>query len=390
MRNSPTIGGNNMSFQIIPNVYSVGVKDPELAKFDIVVPTHGTTYNSYLIVGEKIALVDTVKEEFFQEFLANIQSIIDPAKIDYIITQHSEPDHTGSLKKLLTVATNAVVVLSIPGSKFIRQQLNEEFPHKIVTDQKTLRFITAPFLHWADVIFTYLEEDQVLFSCDAFASHFPETDQHKTQLEPDFTLYYQAIMAPFAPHIQKAVAKVIDLPIKIIGPSHGPILIDHPKDYILKYKEMSEPVEVSPYVVVAYASAYGYTKSLAYSIINELSPLIEVKVFDIEKDSRSEIVASINNSKAVLLGSPTFNQDAIEPVWFLMASLSAIINKRKPAAAFGSYGWSGEAVEMMSQRLKGLKFDVLPGVRAQFAPTPEDLAKAQELARLVLAKIQPN
>ena len=386
-----------MSFEIVPNVYSVGVKHPELAKFDIVVPTPGTTYNSYLVVGEKIALIDTVREEFFQEFLANIQSIIDPVKIDYIITQHSEPDHTGSLKQLLKVAPNAVVVLSMPGSKFIRQQLNEEFPHKIVIDQetlnlggKTLRFITAPFLHWADVIFTYLEEDQVLFSCDAFASHYPETDQLKTPLEPDFTLYYKAIMAPFAPHIQKAVAKVIDLPIKIIGPSHGPILRDHPKDYILRYKEMSQPIEVSPYVVVVYASAYGYTKSLANSIINELSQHIEVKVFDLENDVRSEIVESINNAKAVLFGSPTFNQDAIEPVWFLMSSLSAIINRGKTAAAFGSYGWSGEAVELMSQRLKGLKFDVLPGVRAQFAPTLEDLAKAQELARLVLAKIQLN
>jgi len=386
-----------MAFEIIKGVYSVGVKDPKLAKFDIIVPTPGTTYNSYLIVGKKIAVIDTVKEEFFQEFLANIQSISDPAKIDYIITQHSEPDHTGSLKQLLKVAPNAVVVLSMPGSKFVRQQLNEEFPHKIVTDQetldlggKTLRFITAPFLHWADVIFTYLEEDQVLFSCDAFASHYPETDQIKTPLEPDFTLYYKAIMAPFAPHIQKAVAKVIDLPIKIIGPSHGPILRDQPKDYILRYKVMSEPVVVSPYVVVAYASAYGYTKALANSIINELSPHIEVKVFNLENDDRSEIVASINNAKAVLFGSPTFNQDAIEPVWFLMASLSAIINRGKTAAAFGSYGWSGEAVDLMSQRLKGLKFDVLPGVRAQFAPTQEDLVKAEELARSVLAKIQPK
>jgi len=383
-----------MTFEIVSNVYSVGIKYPELKKFDIVVPTPGTTYNSYLVVGEKVALIDTVGEKFFEEFLANIQSIIDPAKIDYIITQHSEPDHSGSLKQFLKVAPNAVVLLSMPGSKFVKQQLNEEFPHKIIVDQetldlggKTLRFITAPFLHWADVVFTYLEEDQMLFSCDAFATHYPEIDQLKTPLEPDFTLYYQAIMAPFAPHIQKAVAKVIDLPIKIIGPSHGPILRDHPKDYILRYKEMSQPKEVPPYVVVAYASAYGYTKALANSIINELSPHIEVKVFDLENDVRSEIVESINNAKAVLFGSPTFNQDAIEPVWFLMASLSAIINRGKIAAAFGSYGWSGEAVELMSQRLKGLKFNVLPGVRAQFSPTPEDLTMAQELARLVLSKI---
>lgn len=386
-----------MSFEIIPNVYSVGVKHPELTKFDIVVPTPGTTYNSYLVVGEKIALIDTVGDKFFPEFIENIKSIIDPSKIDYIITQHSEPDHSGSLKQLLKVAPNAVVLLSKPGSMFIRQQLNEEFPHRIVADQetldlggKTLRFITAPFLHWADVLFTYIEEDQVLFSCDAFATHYPEWDQLKTPLEPDFSLYYQAIMSPFAPYIQKAVAKVIDLPIKIIGPSHGPILTDHPKDYVLRYKEMSQPKEVSPYVVVAYASAYGYTKSLANSIIDELSPHIEVKVFDIENDVRSEIVESINNAKAVLFGSPTFNQDAIEPIWFLMASLSAIINRGKVAAAFGSYGWSGEAVELMSQRLKGLKFNVLPGVRAQFSPTVEDLANAQELARLVLAKIKPS
>ncbi len=384
-----------MPNQIAPGVYSVGVKHPELKKFDIVVDTPGTTYNAYLIVGEKIALIDTSRREFAAELLENIRVIIDPSRIDYIITQHSEPDHAGALQEVLKQAPKATVLLSASGAKFIFQQLNSDFPHKVMGENETLdlggkrlRFIMAPFLHWADVMFTYLEEDKILFTCDAFAAHYPETDQTKVPVEPYFTQYYQAIMAPFAPHILKVVAKIKDLDIEMIGTSHGPILKENPQEYILRYQEMSTPKAMNPFVVVAYASAYGYTKALAEAFIDEFSQKIEVKAFDLENDALAEMVEGINYAKAFLIGSPTFNQDAIEPAWVLLAHVSPIINRGKPAAAFGSYGWSGEGVELLSQRLKGLKLDVLPGVRVQFAPTQENLNQARALARNMLERIK--
>ncbi len=383
-----------MVTQISPSVYSVGVKHPELKKFDIVVDTAGTTYNSYLIIGEKIALIDTVRREFSQQLLDNISSIVDPAKIDYLIVQHTEPDHSGSVSVILEHAPSAQVLISPAGAKFLRQQLNADFSHQLITDQltldlggKTLRFLTAPFLHWSDSIFTYLEEEEVLFSCDAFSLHYPETDSRSVPLEPYFTQYYEAIMSPFAPFIQKAVDKVKDLSLKVVATSHGPIWTENPSEMIRLYGEMSRPLETSPYLVVAYASAYGFTRRLAETLIGELEKEIAVKVFDLENDRKEEIIEAINLSKGVIIGSPTFNQDAIYPVWSLLGHLSPIINRGKIASAFGSYGWSGEAVELISQRLQGLKLKVIPGVRAQFSPTEDDLSKIRDLSRSILDSI---
>lgn len=383
-----------MVTQLAPGVYSVGVKHPELKKFDIIMDTPGTTYNSYLVVGEKIALIDTVRREFGEELLANIRSVIDPAALDYIVVQHTEPDHSGSIPLILSHAPHAQILISPAGAKFLKQQLNGDFPHQVVTEQtridlggKTLSFYSAPFLHWSDTMFTYLSEDRVLFSCDAFSLHYPETDQSLVPVEPYFTQYYEAIMAPFAPSIQKAVQKISDLPIDIVGTSHGPILTDNPREYIRRYEEMSRPIPAPPYAVVVFASAYGFTRKLAEALIGELKKSIEVKVFDLENDRHEEILTAIDSSQAVLIGSPTFNQDAIYPAWTLLAHLSPIINRGKPAGAFGSFGWSGEAVELLSQRLKGLKLNVLPGVRAQFNPTDDDLENIRQLGRDILTAV---
>lgn len=383
-----------MEKQIAPQVHYVGVIDKDLKKFDIVMDTEGTTYNSYLIVDEKIALIDTVKESFFDEFIENVKGIVDPSRIDYIICQHLEPDHSGSVRKLLQYAVNAQVITSNSGKIFLSQQLNKEFPSLIVKDQetlsigkKTLRFLSAPFLHWADVMFTWLADDNLLFSCDAFGAHFPDIEQAAYPGEPYFTEYYDAIMSPFSSHILKTIEKIKDLPIEILAPSHGPILRKDPDYFINKYYEYSKPREIRPYVVAAYASAYGYTNSLIQAAVEVLEENIETKVYNLETDSVSQIAQEISQAKAVLIGTPTFNQDAVHPVWDLVTSLSPIVNRGKPAVVFGSYGWSGEAVQLISNHLKGLKFDVLEGLRVQFKPTANDLSQAKIRARDLMGKI---
>lgn len=389
------------ALEIKKNVYWVGVKNPELRVFDIIVTTEkGTTYNSYLIVDEKVVLIDAVKDGFHEESISNIKEVIGDRPIDYVIVQHTEPDHSGTLAKILEEYKDAVVIASKPALINIKNIINGDFKgieakEDLNIGKRTLKFTSAPFLHWPDTIYTYDEYDRILFTCDCFGCHYCH-DKIFNDLAGDFSkeyrYYFDCIMSPFKKHVLSAIEKIKPLDIDIIAPSHGPVHRENPWKYVNLYEEWSKDVLNIPenkYAVVAYISAYGYTKNIAKALAEGIRDAgAKADCFDITDLEIGEITKKIERAKALLIGSPTINQDAVEPVWDLLTHVNPIVNRGKIAMAFGSYGWSGEAVPMMTERLKSLKLKTIePGCRVLFKPTEEDLENARAKGREIGSRI---
>jgi len=377
-------------------VHWVGALDPDLKIFDIIMPVeNGTTYNSYLIQAEKTVVVDAVRDNFYGQFLENVKSLADPAEIDYIVVNHTEPDHSGAMVHLLKDAPDATVVCSQAAYNFLRQIVNQDFDHIIVKDGdtldlggKTLRFFSVPLLHWPDTIFTYLVEDKILFSGDVFGSHYcgeSRFDDEVGDFSADLEYYFNGIMGPFKPRVLDAVKKARELEIGMIAPSHGPILRKDPWKYVDIYEKWSlPPLKRGKEVLIAYVSAYGNTKAIAEAIKEGLEsvPGTEVSAIEIDENSKSELAAKAAAADGILIGSPTLIGNVVEPVLEFLAGINPIIHKGKKAGAFGSYGWSGEAVPMLIERMKTLKLSVVePGLRVNFVPTEEDLEDAKEFGR---------
>lgn len=386
--------------EIKKDIYWVGALDPDLRVFDIIMKTkYGTSYNAYLIKGqEKIAVSEAVKERFFHQYLANLKELVDVEKIDYIIVNHTEPDHSGSIANLLEIAKNAKVIGSMAAIKFLRQIVNQPFEaievkegEEIDLGGKTLKFISAPFLHWPDSIYTYIPQDKVLLTCDSFGSHYSSEKVFNDLIEKDpleksdmmaaYRYYYNMIMGPFKPYVLQAIEKIKDLPVDVICPGHGAILRDKPWQYVQLYQEWSgegRDLGKEKRVTISYVSAYGYTASLAEKIREGIKSVgdFNVYLYDIIHSDMDDILQKIAYSQGILFGSPTINRDALKPVWDLLSNLSPLVHSGKLAAAFGSYGWSGEAVGSLETRLNQLKLKVVPGLKINFKPSEEELGQA--------------
>ncbi|KRQ87253.1 Flavo-diiron protein FprA1 [Caloramator mitchellensis] len=386
------------AIEIKKGVYWVGVKNPDLRVFDIIMTTEkGTTYNSYLIVDDKVALIDTVKDGFFDAFLRRIKSVIGDRQIDYLVVNHTEPDHSGSIKAILKEYPSIKVFGSKAALLNIKNIVNGEFngieaKEDLNIGKRTLKFISAPFLHWPDTIFTYDEHDKMIFTCDFLGSHYCEEDEIFSDKVEDFSkefkYYYDVIMGPFKKHVLSALDKIKNLEFDTVGTSHGPILRGDLKKYLDLYYEWSKPIlniPKSKYALIAYVSAYGYTRDIAKAFSEGFKDVdCEVDVVDITEIDLEELVAKAEQAKALLVGSPTINQDAVKPVWDFLSLVSPIANRGKIAMAFGSFGWSGEGVQLITDRLKGLKFNVMePGFKVCFKPSEEDLEKARALGRQI-------
>ena len=392
-----------MIHKIAEGVASVGVLNPGLRVFDIVMSTdYGTSYNSYLVRGaEKTALIECCHRTFFQPYVENIQEICPLEEIDYIILNHNEPDHTGSLAQLLERMPKAQVLTSQAGSIYIKNITNiPGINLRAVKDGevldlggKTLRFINAPFLHWPDSMFTWLEEDKILFTCDFFGAHYCEPQMMDSRIvygskyENAVKEYYDAIFGPFAPYVQKGLAKIQDLDIRCACVSHGPILtkgcrLEYVRDL---YDQWSRPQKKErPLIPVFYCSAYGNTRRLAQAIQKGILSVkdADCQAYDLIDYPMSEMQSLLNSSDAFALGTPTINRDAVPPVWELVSHVDAVNCAGKPCLVFGSYGWSGEGLPNVRQRLESLKMKVFgDNFRVAFVPTQEDLDKAQELGK---------
>ncbi len=372
----------------------IGALDPELRVFDIVMETKfGTTYNSYLIDGgDELALVDTAKEHYFDEYFENLQRICSVEKIKYLIVNHTEPDHSGEIGKLLEKMPWLKVVGTPTALGFLKDIANQEFEKievkkdfKLKVGAKTLSFVIAPNLHWPDSMFTYIEEENILFTCDVFGAHyctnnvFNDGVENRDNYMEAFKYYYDCIFGPFKPFVLAGLKKIEGLQLNMVCPSHGPVLRDNIEFYKNQYGEWSQDnseVEQGK-IAICYTSAYGYTKHMA----EEISKGIEgegfhVKMIDLLEVSVTDAINEIKSSESFLIGSPTINGDVVPPIWELMLSIGAYDNCGKLCAAFGSYGWSGEAVKGIESRLSSLKCEVYkPGLKIKFNPDDEKKLK---------------
>lgn len=393
--------------EIVKGISWVGVRNPDLRIFDVIMRTEwGTSYNSYLIQGtEKTALVDTVKEGFTDEFIANISELCDVSNIDYIISNHTEPDHSGALEKLLELAPNAKVLCSKPASVFLKNILNTKFDCDVVADGdtlelggKTLRFISAPFLHWPDSIFTYVVEDAVLLSGDVFGFHFSakEVFDDLTPLSKEMIesqkYYFDVIMGPFKNYVLDAVKKVRGLHIDVIGPSHGPVLRAAPWDAVDRYEtwasDILEKNEVKK-VYIGYVSCYGYTRMLGEAIAEVVKEAgYDVEIEDVSLVDPSVSAAKIHKADAFAIGSPTLNRDALKPVWDVLTSISTFIVKGKTAAVFGSFGWSGESVKYIAERLRCVGADIVGTCSAKLKPDEGELNEAKKVGKEIVEALK--
>lgn len=390
------------------NIFWNGILDSKLRVFDIIMETQfGTTYNSYIVKGsEKTALVETAKEKFVDEYIESIKDVAEISDIDYIIVNHTEPDHAGSAAKLLQLNPEITVVGSMGAIGFLKQITNSDFKSIAVKEgdtlslgDKTMRFFSVPNLHWPDTIYTYIEEDKVLFTCDSFGSHYSHDGILRSTVEntDDYMsatkYYFDNIIGPFKPFMKQALKKIENLEIEMICPGHGPVLdshIDEIKNIYAQWCEEGKPFD-KPTVVIPYVTAYGYTEMLAKKIASAIEEEgIDVLLYNMQDEDAGRVLADITRAQGVLFGSPTILSEALPPILNLTSSMCPVVHGKKCASAFGSYGWSGEAVGHIMERLVQLKMKTIDGFRIRFKPSDEELEGAykfgKDFANLVLGK----
>jgi NADH oxidase (H2O-forming) len=405
--------GNPGAVEIAPGVHWIGALDPSLRTFDIILRTaNGTTYNAFLIRGDAgVAVVDTVKLEFADAFFRRLESVADYSEIRVIVLNHLEPDHSGALPELMRRAPQARLYISTRATSMLKAVLKPKdsdrpFEYETVgtgdevsLGNRTLRFLHTPFLHWPDTQCTYLVEDGVLFSGDVFGCHYCDSRLYNDRVGDfrfSFDYYYAHIMRPFKAHVMDALKLIEPLRLQMIAPTHGPILRDRPRRYVTHYRELSTSSLVDQIdndersLVVFYMSAYGSTARMAEAIRAgaEEEPGVRVSLYDLEGGETEPFVDLIEEADALAFGSPTINGDAVKPVWDLLSSLAVVNLKGKLGAAFGSYGWSGEAVRMIEDRMRGLKMRVpVAGLRLKLIPTDEELVECRVFGRKLAAAL---
>ena len=379
------------------NFYWTGIVDANLRVFDIIMYTEfGTTYNSYVLkTGDKTVLFETAKEKFFDDYLEKLKEIIDVESIDYLVVEHTEPDHAGSVERLLDLNPGMKIIATGCALGFLKEIVNRDFTGIRISDNmtmkigdRTLRFLFVPNLHWPDTMYTYIEEEQILVTCDSFGSHYGLDDVLLSKVTDwegymrATKYYYDNIIGPFKPFMLKALERVRELDISMICTGHGPV-IDDKIDFILNtYEKWSTVVNpnLKKTVIMPYVSAYGYTKSLAEKIAEGIraSGDIDVRAYDMVEADQAKVLEELGFADGILFGSPTIVGEALKPIWDLTTSIFAGTHGGKLASAFGSYGWSGEAVPHLIERLKQLNMKVTEGFRVRFKPDENQLQEAFE------------
>lgn len=387
------------TFKITEDLFWVGALDPNLRIFDIIMETkYGTSYNSYILkCSEGIVLFETVKEKFFDEHLDKIRSVVDLKDITYVVVNHTEPDHAGSVAKILEYAPNATVIGSSLAIKYLSEIINKPFRHKVVKDEetlslgnKTLKFLSVPQLHWPDTMYTYILEDKTLVTCDSFGAHYCDERILKSSIESEkedeyidaYNYYFNMIMGPFKPFMLKAIDKISNLELNYICPGHGLVLDNsNIEKYVNLYKEWCQPVKREKQsIVIPYVSAYGYTGIIAEAVKNGIEAAnfdVDILMYDLVTADMNEVLKEINQCSGLLIGSPTLLCDTLPQIWTILSSLNPVIHKGLPASCFGSYGWSGEGLKNINERFKQLKFNIVSEpLGIMFKPSEENLESA--------------
>ena len=384
------------SVQIAPGVYNVGVVDWNIRDFHGYSTDVGTTYNAFLVMDEKIALIDSVKKEFADQLLDNIARIVDPRKIDYVISNHTELDHSGSLARIMhRVGEDKPLYCSKMGAKNLARHFPQKWNYQSVSSgdelkigKRTLRFLETRMIHWPDSMFTYLVEDGVLFSSDGFGQHYagPEKfdDQVGDRIMVHAKKYFANILLLYSSHIEKLIRQVADmnLDIRIICPDHGVIWRREPAKIVQAYLQWCRQ-EPEKKAVVIYDTMWHSTEKMAEAInAGILAEGVASKPLNLRAWHRSEVMTELFDARAVAVGSPTLNNGLFPTVADFLCYMRGLKPRNKIGAAFGSYGWSGEAVKLIEDELKEMKIDLIqPGLKVQFVPEKSVLTVCNEFGR---------
>jgi len=376
--------------EIAPGVFDVGVNDWNISDFRGYSTPFGTSYNAFLIVDEKIALVDAVKNKghFPEDLLNNIAQIVAPEKIDYIISNHTEMDHTGSLEKVLgVVGADTPIVCSKMGKKGLTNHFHKDWNFQVVgtgdelsLGKRTLTFLETRMLHWPDSMYTYLKEDKILFPSDSFGQHYAGNQKFDDvigdAIMPHAKKYYANILMHFSPQVLKLLKTVgeMGLEFNMICPDHGILWRKNPQKIIDAYIRWANQERVNKAVLV-YDSMWQSTEVMANAIASGIDDKgVNVRPMTLRKWHRSDVMSEILDAGAVIVGSPTLNNNIFPTVADMLVYMKGLRPKNKLAAAFGSYGWSGEAVKLINKEFEAMNLEVMdPGLRIQYVPDNKSL-----------------
>lgn len=395
--------------KITDKVTWVGKTDWELRKFhgDEYSTHRGSSYNSYIIRDKKTALIDTVWMSYDKEFVTKLKQQINLNKIDYIIANHGEIDHSGSLPVLMNEIPDIPIYCTANAVKSIKGQYHKDWNFitvktgdKLELGDSTLTFIEAPMLHWPDTMFTYMSGDNILFSNDGFGQHFASESMFNdsvdaSQLEEEALKYYANILSPYSPMVIKKIKEIqgMNLPIDLICPSHGIIWRENPAQIVEKYLQWADAYKENQ-ISIVYDTMWNATRIMAEAIadgIRMADPSVTVKLYNVSKTDKTDIVTEVFRSRAVIIGSPTVNNGYLYSIAGILEMIRGAKLKKKTAAAFGSYGWSGESVKLINEELIKAGFNLVDdGFRTEWVPDEDVLLKLREYGRVFYAKLSDN
>lgn len=376
-----------MGRKITDKVTWVGKTDWELKKFhgDEFTTINGSSYNSYLIRDDKTVLIDTAWLPYDKEFVAKLKEEIDLSEIDYIIALHGEVDHSGALIELMSEIPNTPIYCTANGVKSIKGQYHKDWDFRVVKTgdtlelgENTITFIEAPMLHWPDTMFAYMDKEKILFSSDGFGQHLASEHLYADEVDQDVLFaealkYYANILAPFSMMVTKKVNEILDmnLPINMLCTAHGLIWRKNPEKIIEKYLEWANNYQENQ-ITIIYDTMWNDTRKMAEEIargIQEVDDKVTIKLMNTAKDDKTDVLTEVFKSKMILVGSPTVNNGYLHSIAGILEMIKGMKLKGKKATAFGSYGWSGEAVKLITEELKKAGFEVVnDGYRCMWTP----------------------
>ncbi len=390
--------------EIAKGIYAVGAIDWDIRDMHGYSTNRGTTYNAFLIIDEKITLIDTVKHTCRDQLFANIREIIEPEKIDYIVTNHIEMDHTGCLCEMMDLVKPEKLICSTMGKKVLLDHFHrEDWPYEVVKSnaeislgKRTLQFLETRMLHWPDSMFTYVKEDGLLFASDAFGQHMASSklfddEVDFSELMYEARKYYANILYPFSPLVKKLIDTIeeMNLDLKIVAPDHGVIWRSHIADIINAYKDWSSG-KAEDKVLIIYETMWESTRKMAYAINHGLAEYdnLSVSMINLKNHHYSDVVAEVLNAKALVIGSSTLNNGMLPSMNTFIYYMKGLKPFNKYTAAFGSFGWSGEAVGLINSICTDLKLEVIEdGLKNKFIPKEEVLADCVEMGRRIGEKV---
>ncbi len=376
-----------LPIEIKKGVYWVGGIDWDLRNFHGYLTQRGSSYNAYLITGEQNILIDNVKPHLFEQLITRIEKIIDPRKIDILIQNHVEMDHSGSLPKLLELNPKAMIITSPNGEKGLKLHYKKEWKFQVVQNNEQLtlnnrvfHFLHTPMVHWPDNMVTYLTDDRILFSNDAFGQHISSSERFDNEYPIDIVMeeakkYYANIVFPYGEQVKKIIPVVEDINPDIIAPSHGIIWKKHIRAILKEYKKWSANETVEKAIIV-YDTMWKSTELMAYAIMKGFeNAKVPVEMFNLQVNHISDIMTSLLDSRYICVGSSTLNSNILPSVAAFLTYMKGLAPKNRHAFAFGSYGWGGQSIPIIEDELKKLKFDLFPSIKEQYIPSEETLDK---------------